>query len=32
MRAPFTLRDVVAKARAGGGSAPIGIGGSTKPL
>ncbi|MFT5531045.1 MAG: ectoine hydroxylase-related dioxygenase (phytanoyl-CoA dioxygenase family) [Candidatus Poriferisodalaceae bacterium] len=32
LRAPFTLRDVVAKARAGGGSAPIGIGGSTKPL
>ena len=36
LRAPFTLRDVVAKARAGGKSAPLGIGGtglkgSTKP-
>jgi ectoine hydroxylase-related dioxygenase (phytanoyl-CoA dioxygenase family) len=30
LQAPFTLRDVVAKARAGGSSAPIGIGGSAK--
>jgi hypothetical protein len=26
LRAPFTLREVVAKARAGGESAPLGIG------
>ena len=28
LRAPFTLREVVAKARAGGESAPLGIGGA----
>jgi hypothetical protein len=27
LNAPFTLRDVVRKARAGGQSAPVGIGG-----
>ncbi len=30
LRAPFTLRDVVAAARAGGRSAPLGIGGTDK--
>lgn len=30
LNAPFTLRDVVAKARAGGQSAPIGIGGAKR--
>ena len=28
LQAPFTLREVVAKARSGGQSAPVGIGGN----
>ena len=32
LSAPFTLRDVVSKARAGGRSAPVGIGGTKRNL